>query len=71
MLTKLLLPPQWIPTFSKNNPFGDGWNIPENWLKTDRTNILFDTNNNKIFTITDFARDILDNCSGRQIYPIQ
>lgn len=40
-------------------------NIPENRMKTDRTNILFDTNNNRIFTITDFAKDILDNCNGR------
>ncbi len=40
-------------------------NIPENGLKTERTNIIFDTNNNRIFTITDFAKDILDNCNGR------
>ncbi|MCZ7399596.1 MAG: PqqD family protein [Candidatus Methanoperedens sp.] len=44
---------------------GMAGNISENGLKTERTNILFDTNNNRIFTVTDFARDILDNCSGR------
>ena len=44
---------------------GMAGNIAENGLKTERTNILFDTNNNRIFTVTDFAKDILDNCSGR------
>ncbi len=44
---------------------GMAGNISENGLKTERTNILFDTNNNRIFTVTDFAKDILDNCSGR------
>ncbi len=36
-----------------------------NNLQKERTNVLFDTNNNRIFTITDFAKDILDNCKGK------
>ncbi|MDP2844574.1 MAG: PqqD family protein, partial [Candidatus Methanoperedens sp.] len=36
-----------------------------NNLQKERTNVLFDTNNNRIFTITDFAKDILDNCNGK------
>ncbi len=36
-----------------------------NNLQKERTNVLFDTNNNRIFTITDFAKDILDNCRGK------
>ncbi len=40
-------------------------NMPENGLKTERVNILFDTNDNRIFTITDFAKNILDYCNGR------
>lgn len=42
----------------------EGILLKEN-LQKERTNVLFDTNNNRIFTITDFARDILENCSGR------
>ncbi|KCZ72676.1 Fe-S oxidoreductase [Candidatus Methanoperedens nitroreducens] len=36
----------------------------ENRLQKDRTNVLFDTNNNRVFTITDFAKDVLDRSSG-------
>ncbi len=34
-------------------------------LKKEPTNVLFDTNNNRIFTISDFAKDILDRCNGK------
>ncbi len=41
----------------------------ENGLHRERTNVLFDTNNNRIFTIPDFAKDILDTCNGRSNLP--
>jgi anaerobic magnesium-protoporphyrin IX monomethyl ester cyclase len=37
----------------------------EKLLQSERVNVLFDTNNNRIFTITDFAKFILDNCNGK------
>ena len=40
-------------------------NALENKLQRELTNVLFDTNNNRIFTVTDFAKDILDSCNGR------
>lgn len=40
-------------------------NILKNDLQKERTHVLFDTNNNRIFTITDFARDILERSDGR------
>lgn len=33
-------------------------------LQKENTNVLFDTNNNRIFTVTDFAKFILDICKG-------
>jgi anaerobic magnesium-protoporphyrin IX monomethyl ester cyclase len=36
-----------------------------NGLQKEHTNVLFDTNNNRIFTITDFAKDVLDSSKGR------
>ena len=38
---------------------------PDNGLRKERTNVLFDTNNNRIFTITDFAKDLLERSDGR------
>ncbi|MDO9099046.1 MAG: PqqD family protein, partial [Candidatus Methanoperedens sp.] len=40
-------------------------NSLDNSLQKERTNVLFDTNNNRIFTITDFAKDLLDRSNGR------
>ncbi|MFZ2411886.1 MAG: radical SAM protein [Candidatus Methanoperedens sp.] len=40
-------------------------NALNNGLQKERTNVLFDTNNNRIFTITDFAKDLLDRSNGR------
>ncbi len=34
-------------------------------LDKERTNVLFDTNSNRIFTVPDFAKDILDSCNGK------
>lgn len=31
----------------------------------EKATVLFDTNNNRIFTITDFAKDIVVNCNGK------
>ncbi|MCZ7355972.1 MAG: PqqD family peptide modification chaperone [Candidatus Methanoperedens sp.] len=36
----------------------------KNKMQRERTNVLFDTDNNRIFTVTDFARDVLDRCDG-------
>lgn len=43
--------------------------VSENGLEKQRTNVLFDTNNNRIFTIPDFAKDILDACNGKSNLP--
>ena len=43
--------------------------VSENGLEKQRTNVLFDTNNNRIFTIPDFAKDILDGCNGKSNLP--
>ncbi len=40
-------------------------NILKSALHRERVNVLFDTNNNRIFTVTDFAKDILDSCNGK------
>jgi len=40
-------------------------NALEDKLQREITNVLFDTNNNRIFTVTIFAKDILDSCNGR------
>jgi radical SAM superfamily enzyme YgiQ (UPF0313 family) len=34
-------------------------------LQGERTNVLFDTNNNRVFTVTDFAKDVLDRSRGK------
>ncbi len=34
-------------------------------LQNERTNVLFDTNNNRVFTVTDFAKDLLDRSNGK------
>ncbi len=47
-----------IHTMMAGNPLGDS-------LKKEPTNVLFDTNNNRIFTISDFANDILYRCNGK------
>ncbi len=36
-----------------------------NALQKERTNVLFDTNNNRVFTVTDFAKDLLDRSNGK------
>ncbi|MCX9012547.1 MAG: PqqD family peptide modification chaperone [Candidatus Methanoperedens sp.] len=36
----------------------------KNGLAQERVNVLFDTNNNRVFTVTDFARDILEMSRG-------
>lgn len=40
-------------------------NVLNNNLQNERTNVLFDTDNNRIFTVTDFARDILESSNGK------
>ncbi len=39
-------------------------NILENGLQKEKTNVLFDINSNRVFTITDFAKNILDMSDG-------
>jgi hypothetical protein len=39
-------------------------NGSKNEMQRESTNVLFDTDNNRIFTVTDFARDVLDRCDG-------
>ncbi|HEX7627832.1 MAG TPA: PqqD family protein, partial [Candidatus Methanoperedens sp.] len=34
-------------------------------LQKEKVNVLFDIDNNRIFTISDLARDILDNSNGK------
>jgi hypothetical protein len=34
-------------------------------LQGERANVLFDTNNNRVFTVTDFAKDVLDRSRGK------
>ncbi|MCE8422499.1 MAG: PqqD family peptide modification chaperone [Candidatus Methanoperedens sp.] len=34
-------------------------------LQKEKANVVFDTNNNRIFTVSDFARDILESSNGR------
>jgi radical SAM superfamily enzyme YgiQ (UPF0313 family) len=36
-----------------------------NVLQKEHTNVLFDTNNNRVFTISDLGKAVLDNCNGR------
>lgn len=38
-------------------------------LKKELTNVVFDTGNNRIFSVTDFAMDILERCDGRSKIP--
>jgi len=38
--------------------------IPGNGLQREHVNVLFDINNNRIFTISEFAEDILEKCKG-------
>ncbi|MFH0904353.1 MAG: PqqD family peptide modification chaperone [Methanobacteriota archaeon] len=38
-------------------------------IKKERTNVVFDTGNNRIFTVTDFAMYILGGCDGRLSIP--
>lgn len=40
-------------------------NILEDDLQKQRTNILFDTNDNRIFTLTNFAKDTLEKSDGK------
>ncbi len=51
-----------IHTMMAGNTLGDS-------LKKEPTNVLFDTDNNRIFTISDFAKDILDRCNGKSNLP--
>ena len=46
-----------IHTMMAGNPLKDS-------LKNEVTNVLFDTNNNRIFTISDFAEDLVSQCNG-------
>ncbi|GFO97568.1 hypothetical protein ig2599ANME_1772 [groundwater metagenome] len=41
----------------------------ESGMKKERTNVVFDTGNNRIFTVTDFAMDILGRCDGKSSMP--
>ncbi len=40
-------------------------NSLQSTLQKEQTNVLFDTNNNRIFTISGFAKDLLDMCNGK------
>jgi hypothetical protein len=46
-----------IHTMMAGNPLKDS-------LKKEPANVLFDINNNRIFTISDFADDVLNRCNG-------
>jgi anaerobic magnesium-protoporphyrin IX monomethyl ester cyclase len=41
----------------------------DNSMKKEMTNVVFDTGNNRIFSVTDFAMDIIDRCDGRSSMP--
>jgi hypothetical protein len=41
----------------------------DNSLKKELTNVVFDTGNNRIFSVSDFAMDILEMCDGRSKIP--
>jgi anaerobic magnesium-protoporphyrin IX monomethyl ester cyclase len=47
-----------IHTMMAGNPLKDS-------LRKEPTHVLFDTNNNRIFTISDFADNILNRCNGK------
>ncbi len=42
---------------------------PGSSMKKELTNVVFDTANNRIFTVTDFAMDIIERCDGRSTMP--